>query len=450
MSDGVSARILVVEDDPALAEVMVTELRARGHHVVTADRVASALEILKEAEFDVALLDVMLPDGSGISVLSALRAESLPTEAIVLTGHGALDTAIEAMKLGAYDYLTKPTRMDELDLLVRNAAEKVGLRKENASLRARLDCQDGGVGIVTEDPAMKALLATIDQVASSDLPVLIQGESGTGKELVARALHRRGDRAAQPFVAVNCAALSETLLESELFGHERGSFTGALLRKPGLFELADRGVLFLDEVGEIAPTVQSKLLRAVETREFYRVGGTRSVRSDVRVVAATNKDLKQAVQDGGFREDLYFRLNGVTLTLPPLRDRPTDIPLLALHVLDTGSGKKRGLTRKAIERLRSYPWPGNVRELQMVIRRAALLSPAEILDVDDLPLDVRKPDWRSLVRPGLTLQELEREYIATVLAQNDGHRGKAARALGIDAKTLYNRLGPDRPRRRNG
>jgi DNA-binding NtrC family response regulator len=447
MSGVVSARVLVVEDDPSLQEVMCAELRERGQYVVGAESVAAALAELRRNEFDVALLDLMLPDGSGIDVLRAIADESLAIEAIVLTGYAALDTAIEAMKLGAYDYLTKPTRMDELELLVRKAAEKAGLRKENASLRARLERQDPTLGLVGEDKAIQALLASIDRIAVSDLPVLIQGESGTGKELVARALHRRGDRAAQPFVAVNCAAIGETLLESELFGHEKGAFTGAMLRKPGMFELADRGVLFLDEVGEIAASVQSKLLRAVETREFYRVGGTRPVRSDVRIVSASNRDLKREAQEGRFREDLYFRLNGVTLVLPPLRDRPDDIPLLALFFLNRLEGKRRTLTHRAIERLKAYPWPGNVRELQMVIRRAALLSSSEALDAGDIPLEVRKPDWRSLVRPGLTLDELEREYIAMVLKQHGGHRGKTAAALGLDAKTLYNKLGPERPRR---
>ena len=450
MSGAVSVRVLVLEDDPALAEVVCAELRERGHVTVSVEGVSAAREELRRSDFEVALLDLMLPDGSGIDVLRHIAEESLATEAIVLTGYAALDTAIEAMKLGAYDYLTKPVRMDELEVLILKAAEKAGLRRENASLRARLERQEADFGIVTEDKAMRALLGTLDRVAGSDLPVLIQGESGTGKELVARALHRRGDRAAQPFVAVNCAAISETLLESELFGHEKGAFTGALLRKPGMFELADRGVLFLDEVGEIAPAVQSKLLRAVETREFYRVGGTRPVRSDVHILSATNKDLKKESQEGRFREDLYFRLNGVTLALPPLRERPDDIPLLAMHFLDRLTGKKRTLTRRAIDRLKAYPWPGNVRELQMVIRRAALLSAGDALDADDLPLDVRKPDWRSLVKPGLTLAELEREYIATVLKQNDGHRGKAAQALGIDAKTLYNKLGPGRSRRGDG
>ena len=443
-----TTRVLVLEDDPALSEVLCEELRERGHMAVAAATVAEALEHLQGIEFDVALLDLNLPDGSGIEVMRPVVAEELPTQGIVLTGYAAVDTAIEAMKLGAYDYVTKPVRMEELEVLVQKAAEKARLKRDNLALRLRLERHSAaGGGILTEDEGMKALLSSVDRVAASDLPVLIQGESGTGKELVAHAVHARSGRAAQPFVALNCAAMQETLLESELFGHEKGSFTGAALRKPGLFELADRGVIFLDEVGEVTPSVQAKLLRAVETREFYRVGGTRPVRADVRIVSATNKDLKKQAQSGAFREDLYFRLNGVTLALPPLRERKGDIPLLATYFLGRAVGTKRSLSRRAVEKLQSYHWPGNVRELDMVIRRAAVLSKADTLDAGDLPLDIRDQDWRSTApRPGLTLAELEQEYIQTVLNENRGHRGKTAKALGIDVKTLYNKLGPERPR----
>ena len=441
-----SARVLVLEDDVALSEVICDELRARGHSTVAAGSLAEGIEQLSGLEFDVALLDLMLPDGSGIDLLRRIREEDLATEAVVLTGYAAIATAIEAMKIGAYDYLTKPVRMDELEAIVHKAAEKASLRRENLSLRARLQRLHAAEGIVTEDPGMKALLAQIDRVAASDLPVLVMGETGTGKELVARALHQRSGRAAQPFVVVSCAAMPETLLESELFGYEKGAFTGAQLRKPGMLELADRGVLLLDEIGEVPASVQVKLLRAVESREFFRVGGTRPVRLDVRIVSATNRDLKKATQAGSFREDLYFRLNGVTLNLPPLRERKGDVALLAMHFLDRVPGDKRTLTRKAIEKLEAYAWPGNVRELEMVVRRAAVLSSAPTLDADDLPLEVRQTDWKSTPRTGRTLAELEREYIDQVLAENDGHRGRTAKALGIDVKTLYNKLGPERPR----
>jgi two-component system, NtrC family, response regulator HydG len=442
------ARLLVVEDDPALREVLCDQLRSLGHTVQEASSVAGALEELGRAEFEVALLDLMLTDGSGIEILSRIAEEDLPTEAIVLTGYASVDTAIEAMKLGAYDYMTKPARLNELEILVQKASEKSRLRRENASLKIRLGQQERDFGLITEDAGMKELMATVARVAPSDLPVLIQGESGTGKELIARAIHTASARAQHPFVAINCAAMAEGLLESELFGHEKGSFTGAVVRKPGLFEVADKGVLFLDEIGEVSPAVQVKILRAIETREILRVGSTRPVRVDVRIVSATNKDVKAEMQEGRFREDLYYRLNGVTLRLPPLRERRGDIALLARHFLDR-FGPRKQLSPRALETLTAYAWPGNVRELQMVIHRAAILALKDTIDAEDLPLDVRDQGWKSAaVRTAMSLADIEREYIETVLRQNEGHRGKTARALGIDPKTLYNKLGPERPRKK--
>jgi two-component system response regulator AtoC len=450
MADEISSgiRMLVVEDDKALSEIVCEELRARGHMAVAAETVAEGLDQLKQSEFEVALVDLMLPDGSGIDVLKRIAEEGLATEAIVLTGYATVDTAIQAMKLGAYDYVTKPARMEELEILVVKAAEKSRLRRENSHLRRRLEGQSPADGIVTEDPNMHELLATLERVAPSDLPVLIQGESGTGKELIARAVHRLSARNVYAFVAINCGAVPENLLESELFGHEKGSFSGALSRKPGLFEVADKGVLFLDEVGEIPQAMQVKLLRALESKEFFRVGGTRPVRTDVRLVSATNKNVKTEMQEGRFREDLYYRLNGVTIKLPPLRDRKADIPLLARHFLDRFAAKKK-LTARAIESLQNYGWPGNVRELQMVMQRAAILTASDTLDAADLPLDVRDQNWKAAaVKTGLSLADMEKEYIETVLRQHEGHRGKTARALGIDPKTLYNKLGPERPRKK--
>ncbi len=439
-------RILVVEDDPSLSEILVEELRAAGLDPQSAGNVSEAVARLQSADFDVLLLDLILPDGRGTDVLRHVCEERLPTECIVLTGYAELSTAIEAMKLGAYDYLSKPVRMDEVHQLIRKAAEKARLRAENEALRLRLSRLDKASGIVTEDPAMKKLLSTLDRVAGADLPVLVQGESGTGKELVARALHDRSPRFSRPFVALNCAAVPENLLESELFGHEKGAFTGAVLRKLGLFELADRGTLFLDEVGDIAPALQAKLLRAVELGEVQRVGGARPVRLDVRIVAATNRDLKKAVREGRFREDLYFRLDGVTLKLPPLRERPRDIPLLASHFLAAASAGRKSLSSATLRKLESYTWPGNVRELQMVMKRAAVLTRGDVIEPQDLPIDLATSGWRAAFKSGLTLAELEGEYIKTVLHENAGHRGKTARALGIDAKTLYKKLGPENPR----
>jgi DNA-binding NtrC family response regulator len=448
VSSPVPARLLVVEDDPALMEVLCDQLRTLGHTPVAARSVADGLQQLGEGEFDVALLDLMLPDGSGIEILRRISEEELPTEAIILTGYASVDTAIEAMKLGAYDYMTKPAHMNELEVLVQKAGEKSRLRRENTSLKVRLGQQERAFGLITEDAAMKELMATVARVAPSDLPILVQGESGTGKELVARAIHTGSPRSKQPFVAINCAAMAESLLESELFGHEKGSFTGAVMRKPGLFEVADKGVLFLDEIGEVSPAVQVKLLRAIETREVLRVGSTRPVRVDVRIVSATNKNVKTEMQEGRFREDLYYRLNGVTIRLPPLRERRGDIPLLARHFLDRFARRKQ-LTPRALQTLTAYAWPGNVRELQMVIHRAAILAVTDTIDAEDLPLDVRDQGWKAAaVRTAMSLADIEREYIETVLRQNEGHRGKTARALGIDPKTLYNKLGPERPRKK--
>ena len=438
------ARVLILEDDPALAEVLCEQLLERGHTATTAASVAEARRALEAEEFEVALLDLRLPDGTGIDVLRAIRGEDLATETLVLTGYASVATALEAMKLGAYDYLTKPVRMDELELVVGKAAEKSRLRRDNLRLRAQLARMDAPAGIVTCDPAMHQVLQTLERVAASDLPVLVQGESGTGKELVARAVHQRSDRARAPFVAVNCAAVPEQLLESELFGYERGAFTGAVQRKPGLFEVADHGVLFLDEIGEVSAAVQAKLLRAVETREFFRVGGTRATRADVRLVSATNKDLRAEVRGGGFREDLYYRLNGVTLRLPPLRDRPEDIPLLATHFLRRATGGKRQFSQRALDKLRGYPWPGNVRELEMVVRRAAVLAEGEVVDGEDLPLEARDEEWQPAPGFAGTLAEVEQQYIQMMLERHDGHRGRTAKALGIDVKTLYNKLGPQK------
>jgi DNA-binding NtrC family response regulator len=442
-----TAHVLALEDEPALAELISEGLSGEGYSVTCAASVAAALEALRQGSFDVALLDLNVPDGSGIDVLKAIAEDGHATEAIILTGNATVTNAIEAMKLGAYDFLTKPTRMDELSALVAKAAEKARLRQENAALKNQLERSAGVAGLVTEDPTFKETLAVLEKVAPSDLPVLIQGESGTGKELIARALHEKSARAPHPFMAISCSAVPEALLESELFGYERGAFTGALSRKPGLVELANRGVLFLDEIGDISGAVQSKLLRFLETHEFFHVGGTRPLRTDVRIVAATSKDLKREVAEGGYRQDLYQRLNGVTLQMPPLRDRKGDIAPLVEHFLQRYAGGRKTLSAGALAALQQYAWPGNVRELQMVIRRAAVLAAGDAILPEDLSLDLSQPNWKSAaVRAGLTLAELEKEYINTILLQHEGHRGKAAKALGIDPKTLYNKLGPEKPR----
>lgn len=446
-----SGRILVVDDEEALAELIATALGEAGYEVSVAKSVAEAGALLSRREFDVALLDMHLPDGTGADVLRRLIDDGALTETIVLTGSRDIASAIQVMKLGASDYLVKPTPISELEIAVTQAKERHRLRTENQALRVRLERHETHSAIVTEDPEFLQVIASLAQVGPSDLPVLVQGESGTGKELVARAVHDSSARKAGPFVAINCAALPDNLLESELFGYERGAFTGAVARKPGLFEVADRGTLFLDEIGDISASVQAKLLRVLETKEFFRLGSTRAIRSDVRVVSATNKDLAELMASGSFREDLYYRINGVTLRLPPLRDRTGDVLPLALHFMRT-HGIKRGLSPRALAALKAYPWPGNVRELQMVIRRAGVLAAGELIEPRDVPLQPVRAAASSSpgeLPDGLTLATLEDRYIRQVLTQCKGHRTRAATRLGISVKTLYNKIGAERPREKD-
>jgi DNA-binding NtrC family response regulator len=343
------------------------------------------------------------------------------------------------MKLGAYDYLTKPARIEELDILIRKAAEKGRLMRQNVVMRAQLD-EPGYQGIITGSPRMEEVLRLIDRVAPTDSSVLVLGESGTGKELVARAIHDRSPRARQAFVPIHCGALAREVLESELFGHEKGAFTGAVATKPGLIELADGGTLFLDEIGEMEPESQVKLLRVLESHAFFRVGGTRRRTVDMRLVAATNRDLAEAIKTGGFRQDLFYRINTITITLPPLRDRREDIRRLVEHFLEQNAtyGRKR-LSDAAMEALERYGWPGNVRELQHAVQRAVILSQGDVLQPADLPEEIRG-DHAPSASPGGSLEEMERQHIVSTLRHVGGHRAKAAAVLGIDPKTLYRKI----------
>jgi DNA-binding NtrC family response regulator len=445
MAETGSIRILVVEDDRAVSEALCDGLRGRGHTPVSAGSLAEGLERLAQAEFDVGLVGLTLPDGSGTDILRRVSADGMAMELIVLTGYATVTGAIEAMKLGAYDYVAKPPRMEEVEILVSKAAEKARLRREVAGLKARLSSLDGHPGMLTEDPAMRDLLAAAERAAAGEMPVLIQGETGTGRQLLARLIHRDGRRADQPFVTFRCAALPEALIEGELFGQEKGP---AAVRRAGVLEMAAGGVLFFDEVSDLPPLVQVKLLRALDGQDYFRVGGSRALRADVRVIAATAKNLKAEAAAAGYRDDLYQRLSAVTLKVPALRERAGDIALLARHFVERYAPRKR-LSGRALDALQRYPWPGNVRELQIVMQRAAALSPRDVIEAEDLPGDLRDPGGKGLpFRAGLSLAEMEREYIEAVLRQNEGHRGKTARALGIDPKTLYNKLGPERPRKK--
>jgi DNA-binding NtrC family response regulator len=442
-AQGRALRVLVADDEKNLRELIVRELTRRGHETDGVADGQAALERLGEATYDVVVLDMKMPRKAGIEVLRELAAAPDAPQVIVMTGFQDVATAVEAMKLGAYDYLSKPTRIEELDLLVRKAAEKGQLVRDNVALRARAPGAEPFAGILTHNARMQDVLRIIDRVAPTDSTVLILGESGTGKELVARAIHERSNRADRPFVPLHCGALPREVFESELFGHEKGAFTGAVAAKPGLVELADGGTLFLDEIGEIDPDMQVKLLRALETGTFFRVGGTRPRRVDVRVVAATNRDLAEAMRVGQFRQDLYYRINTITVTLPPLRDRPEDIPVLARHFVESNAtyGVRR-LGERALALLERYSWPGNVRELLHAIERAVILAKDEEIEPGDLPPEVAG----SAVAPtaaasaAASLTSMERQHIVTTLRQVSGHRGKAAALLEIDPKTLYRKV----------
>ncbi|MGH7647633.1 MAG: sigma-54-dependent transcriptional regulator, partial [Gemmatimonadaceae bacterium] len=358
-------KVLVAEDEANLGALLEKFLVGRGHEVRTFTDGRSALDALRAESFDVALLDIVMPELDGLEVLRQVREDVSPPEVIIITGNGTIETAISAMKLGAYDYLSKPYRMAEIEVLVRRAWEKRQLSLENTLLQSRLARADAVPEVVTQYAPMQAVLALVERVAKSDSAVLVSGESGTGKELIAHALHRLSHRAAGPLVDLNCAAIPDDSLESELFGHERGAFPSAVTRKLGLFELASGGTIFMDEIGALDQRLQGKLLRALELGSFYRVGGTQKVHTDLRVVAASNQDLAQRVADGTFRSDLYYRINTISITLPPLRDRAVDVPLLANHFLSQFGGPSAPtLAPDALEAMQAYPWPGNVRELR--------------------------------------------------------------------------------------
>jgi two-component system response regulator AtoC len=459
------ARILVAEDEANLRLVIQKELQRMGHDVRVAPDGEAALRLLEESNVDVLLADINMPRLDGMELLRRLHQRPNPPEVIMLTGHATVESAIEAMKLGAYDYLSKPYHISELDALVKQAAEKRRLRVDNARLRTLVERQTATPEIVYVSDAMREVLRLVERVAPSDASVLITGESGTGKELIANAVHRLSNRAEGSFIDLNCAAIQESLLESELFGYEAGAFSGAKGRKLGLWELADNGTIFLDEITELPSPLQSKLLRAIETNSFYRVGAVRKVQVNVRIVAASNRNIEEAVASGNFRSDLLYRVNSFQISLPALRERPEDIEPLARHLLkQLGKSNPPELTPEALAALKAYSWPGNVRQLRNALERAVLLANEGRITTAELPPEISAPSTTAFspvmvaataasgaassaageadqtASVAAPLREVERQQILAALEQTGWHRGKTAEMLGISPSTLYRRL----------
>ncbi|KXK01444.1 MAG: response regulator with CheY-like receiver, AAA-type ATPase, and DNA-binding domain [Acidobacteria bacterium OLB17] len=454
------SKLLVVDDEKNLRLVVQKEMTRQGHEVEVAEDGEAAWALIEEEDFDVILCDINMPRLDGVSLLRRTRELCQnPPEVIMLTGQATVETAIEAMKLGAYDYLTKPYRIGELGALVEAAAEKQQLKLDNQRLRAQIARSTRPLPeIIADSPQMKEALRLVQRVAPSDTSVLITGESGVGKELIAQAIHRLSERADKPFIDLNCAALQDTLLESELFGHEAGAFSGARTRKLGLFEIADGGTLFLDEIMEMPMALQSKLLRALETRSFFRVGGVKKVVVNVRLVAATNRDKHDAIGDGSFRADLMYRINSFEINIAPLRERREDIKPLSTHLLAKLAGPNAPrLSDAALDALLAFDWSGNVRQLRNCLERAVLLADNGIITPRELPPEIAFRDPRPAVSVSYhpprangassfqnaaptNLRDVERQQIIGALEKTGWHRGKTAELLGISPSTLYRRL----------
>jgi DNA-binding NtrC family response regulator len=442
------ARILVIDDEPNITRIVSMLLTDRGHIVDAVNSGEAAVEIASRTPPDLALIDISLPGMNGLETFAALRRQG-PLTAIFMTAFGSIRVAIEAMRAGAFDYLTKPFDNDELVITIDRALEVRRLNDEVTQLREDLTSRQAFHGIVGASSSIQQVLRVMAKIARTNAIALISGESGTGKELVARSLHRQSDRAAGPFIAVNCSAIPAGLVEAEFFGHERGAFTDAKQRRVGLFEQADHGTLFLDEVGDLPLESQAKLLRVVEDQSVTRIGGRQPTAVDVRVVAATNKDLRAAVAKGQFRDDLYWRLNIISIELPPLRERLDDLPLLIDYLIDrlnVDLGRRiTGLTPRAFARLRGHAWPGNVRELQNALKHAMILADRDVIDVDDLPQHLSPVDGDAGTMALADIVQratsrAERSAIETTLARCGGNRQATADALGIDRKTLFRKM----------
>ena len=452
MTEDLGIRLLVVDDEQTIRRLCTTVGESLGFTCLEAEDGDAALTLLEEQPVHMILTDMVMPRISGLEFLEQVKRSYPRIEVAVMTGHGSVETAVQAMKLGAYDYISKPfSPLDELRLFLRRMADKVRLEEENLFLRERSATETAIHGIIGNSASIQHVLRLISRLKDTRTPVLISGESGTGKELVARALHFRGNLATHPFVAVDCGSLVPTLIESELFGYERGAFTGALRSKQGLLQSADTGTIFLDEVGELPLEMQAKILRFLQEKEVRPVGSNQKVKVDVRIMAATNRDLENDYKKGTFRKDLFFRLNVVTITLPPLRDRRSDIPILANWFLERlAPGRGVQISGNAMKALLAYDWPGNVRELENCLERGVALTDRRILDLDDLPPSIARADFhdaansfesQEFIAPATNdLEDIERATIARVFSQVKGDKARAGKMLGISRATLYRKL----------
>ena len=440
--------ILIVDDERGICELLYDILIREKYKVQTTESPKKAIEIVRNENIDIVLLDLVMPEMDGIDVLKEIKQIKPDTTVVIMTAYGTIDTAVEAMKLGAYDYITKPFKMSKIKTITARILESKKIVQENIHLHKELKRRYRFENIIGNSAEMQEVYQMIEKVAPSDCNVLIQGESGTGKELIARAIHYNSPRKEKPFIAQSCVTLPENLLESELFGHIKGAFTGAIRTKHGLLEVADEGTFFLDEISCISPPIQAKLLRVIEEREFKKVGGTEPIKVDIRLIAATNRDLQQAVEKGTFRDDLFYRLNVIIIPVPPLRERKEDIPLLANYFLDkyNTSAKKniKNISQEVMNIFIGYAWHGNVRELENVIERAVVLGTRETIIPQDLPpqmqiqeLEERNSDAKTLAH---TIKKAEKERIEDALKQTNWHKTKSARILGISRKTLWEKL----------
>ena len=440
-------RILIVDDEPAMASLLQSSLEAEEYEAEFTTSGEEAIRAIRESEFDVVITDLAMKPVDGLAVIRATKETSPETEVMIMTAYASVETAVEALKSGAFDYLIKPFSTDELLLRIRKILDQQSLRQENRQLRETLETRATFDNMVGDSKQMQDVFKLVEKVAGTRATVLLRGESGTGKELLAEAIHVRSDRKDHPLVKINCAAIPETLLESELFGHEKGAFTGAHRQKKGRFELAGKGTIFLDEIGDLTPSLQVKLLRVLQQGEFERVGGVTTLRSEARVVAATHRDLEQAISQGTFRKDLFYRLNVFPIWVPPLRDRKEGIPALVMHFIRKHGRPEDGIDSVALDVLTRYSWPGNVRELENAIERSLIMKNGNSISLSDLPADLVRPVALSLdnvaieiPEGGIQFEELERGVILRALEMAEGNKSKAAKLLGISRRRLYSRL----------